>query len=173
MDDTDTLQLLKPAKVYIVPHLAEKCTALLIERMNPENVLVIYNRALVFDESKLAEFCLKFVDRQIDKIITTENFLLMEPEILCTLLDRDNLRIDECTLFKAVVKWTEMECTRQDLEFTRENARSVLGRALYLLRFPTMAQEEFCIEVVPTDILNKDEIIGIFMNLCITSKDLT
>lgn len=63
MDDVDTMHLLQPAKVYIVPHLADKCTELLIERISPDNVLIIYNRALVFDEPKLAMLCLRFLDR--------------------------------------------------------------------------------------------------------------
>jgi len=169
MDDVDTMLLLKPAKVYIVPHLAVKCTELLLERMSPENILLIYNRALIFDESKLAEFCLRFLDRQIDKVIATENFLDIDQPTLCTLLERENLRVEECTLFKGVFKWTETECMRKGIEVTTSNRREVLGRALYLIRFPTMTKEEFSIEVVPTNILGKDEVIGIFMNLCITS----
>jgi len=63
MDDVDVMLLLKPAKVYIVPHLANKCAYLLIDKMSPENVFLIYNRAIVFDEPKLADVCLRFLDR--------------------------------------------------------------------------------------------------------------
>ena len=65
MDDVDALLMLKPAKIYIVPHLASKCTELLITKLNPENVFLIYNRAIVFDEPRLAEICLRYVDRYI------------------------------------------------------------------------------------------------------------
>jgi hypothetical protein len=133
MDDVDAMLLLKPAKIYIVPHLAIKCADLLIDKMSPENVFLIYNRAIVFDEPKLAEVCLRYLDRygavvyfqlirgicwtkikydcivigvfrQIDKVIVTDEFLEIELETLCTLLSRENLRINECVLFKAVLR---------------------------------------------------------------------
>ena len=65
--------------------------------------------------------------------------------------------------------WSEAECKRLGKETTSENQRGVLGRALHLIRFPSMTQEEFSIEVVPKDVLTKDEIISVFMNLCISS----
>jgi len=65
------------------------------------------------------------------------------------------------------LRWTEMECQRKGVEATPSNQRETLGDSLYLLRFPTMSQEEFCIAVVPAGILTESEIIGIFMNMCI------
>lgn len=104
MDDADAMMLLKPAKIYIVPHLADKCAKLLINKMSPDNVFLIYNHAITFDEPDLASVCLKFLDRQIDKVIQTEEFLEIDRETLCTLLERENLRINECLLFKAVMR---------------------------------------------------------------------
>ena len=72
MDDVDALMLLKPAKIYIVPHLANKCADLLIDKMSPENVFLIYNRAIVFDEPKLAQVCLRFLDRHDELIFVFE-----------------------------------------------------------------------------------------------------
>ncbi|CAG7732507.1 unnamed protein product [Allacma fusca] len=170
MDDVDALLMLKPAKVFIVPHLACKCTDLLITKLSPENVFLIYNRAIVFDEPQLAQVCLRFIDRQIDKVILAEEFLDIDLETLCNLLARDNLRINECTLFKAVLSWSEAECKRQEKELTPSSQREVLGRALHLIRFPSMTQEEFSIEVVPKEILSNEEIISVFMNLCISNE---
>lgn len=66
MDAVDAMLLLKPAKIFIVPHLANKCAELLIDKMSPENIFLIYNRAIVFDELKLAEVCLRYLDRWAD-----------------------------------------------------------------------------------------------------------
>jgi len=63
-----------------------------------------------------------------------------------------------------------MECQRKGVDAIPANRREALGRGLYLLRFPTMAQEDFCLEVVPSDILTQTEIISIFMNLCIGNE---
>lgn len=58
-------------------------------------------------------------------------------------LERDTLGIREVRLFSAVVRWSEAECQRQQLQVTPENKRKVLGKALALIRFPLMTIEEF------------------------------
>lgn len=58
-------------------------------------------------------------------------------------LERDTLGIREVRLFNAVVRWSEAECQRQQLQVTPENKRKVLGKALALIRFPLMTIEEF------------------------------
>lgn len=58
-------------------------------------------------------------------------------------LERDTLGIREVRLFTAVVRWSEAECQRQQLQVTPENKRKVLGKALALIRFPLMTIEEF------------------------------
>lgn len=58
-------------------------------------------------------------------------------------LERDTLGIREARLFNAVVRWSEAECQRQQLQVTPENKRKVLGKALALIRFPLMTIEEF------------------------------
>lgn len=58
-------------------------------------------------------------------------------------LERDTLGVREVRLFNAVVRWSEAECQRQQLQVTPENKRKVLGEALALIRFPLMTIEEF------------------------------
>ena len=58
-------------------------------------------------------------------------------------LERDTLGIREVRLFTAVVRWSEAECQRQQLQVTPENKRKVLGKALALIHFPLMTIEEF------------------------------
>lgn len=59
------------------------------------------------------------------------------------MLERDTLGIREVRLFNAVVRWSEAECQRQQLQVTPESKRKVLGKALGLIRFPLMTIEEF------------------------------
>lgn len=64
-------------------------------------------------------------------------------DTLVAVLERDTLGIREVRLFNAVVRWSEAECQRQQLQVTPENKRKVLGKALALIRFPLMTIEEF------------------------------
>lgn len=69
--------------------------------------------------------------------------LLPAADTLVAVLERDTLGIREVRLFNAVVRWSEAECQRQQLQVTPENKRKVLGKALGLIRFPLMTIEEF------------------------------
>ncbi|NXP72439.1 BTBD2 protein, partial [Ramphastos sulfuratus] len=64
-------------------------------------------------------------------------------DTLVAVLERDTLGIREVRLFNAVVRWSEAECQRQQLQVVPENKRKVLGKALSLIRFPLMTIEEF------------------------------
>lgn len=68
---------------------------------------------------------------------------LSPADTLVAVLERDTLGIREVRLFSAVVRWSEAECQRQQLQVTPENKRKVLGKALALIRFPLMTIEEF------------------------------
>lgn len=68
---------------------------------------------------------------------------LPSTDTLVAVLERDTLGIREVRLFNAVVRWSEAECQRQQLQATPENKRKVLGKALGLIRFPLMTIEEF------------------------------
>lgn len=68
---------------------------------------------------------------------------LSTTDTLVAVLERDTLGIREVRLFNAVVRWSEAECQRQQLQVTPENKRKVLGKALGLIRFPLMTIEEF------------------------------
>jgi len=63
IDDMKVLQLLRPAKKYIVPHLIEKCSDILMSELRAENVFQVYNYAVFFDLKKLEGACLRFIDR--------------------------------------------------------------------------------------------------------------
>lgn len=67
----------------------------------------------------------------------------LSADTLVAVLERDTLGIREVRLFSAVVRWSEAECQRQQLQVTPENRRRVLGKALALIRFPLMTIEEF------------------------------
>lgn len=64
-------------------------------------------------------------------------------DTLVAVLERDTLGIREVRLFNAVVRWSEAECQRQQLQVVPENKRKTLGKALSLIRFPLMTIEEF------------------------------
>jgi BTB/POZ domain-containing protein 1/2 len=67
-------------------------------------------------------------------------------------------------------RWSEAECSRQQLPATPENKRSVLGRALSLVRFPLMSVEEFAIGAAQSGLLSDREVVSLFLYFTVNPK---
>jgi len=104
--------------------------------------------------------CLDTIDKHTVEALAAEGFLDIDFDTLTTVLERDTLRIREVVLFNAVVRWAEQECQRQTLADNPDNQRVVLGRALYLIRFPLMTVEEFAVDVAQSGILTDREVVS-------------
>ncbi|KAK2118541.1 BTB/POZ domain-containing protein 2 [Saguinus oedipus] len=89
--------------------------------------------------------CVEFLKKNLNTVdaITAEGFTDIDLETLVAVLERDTLDIREVRLFNAVVRWSEAECPRQQLQVTPENRQKVLGKALGLICFPLKPIEEF------------------------------
>jgi len=61
-----------------------------------------------------------------------------------------------------VFRWAEAKCDKLKLPSTPENQRKVLGRALFLIRFPLMSLEEFSKVVVDSGLLTERETLQFF-----------
>lgn len=151
-DDIDVesetvMSILYTAKKYAVPALEQECVEFLKENIHSENVFMLLSQARLFDEPVLARMCLEAIDKSTSEALSSDGFVDVDLETLCTVLSRDSLGIRENKLFSAVTKWSEHACLKQDLEITAENQRTVLGKAIRLIRYPLMTVEEFAIQV--------------------------
>ena len=101
------------AKKYIVPSLAEKCVEFLETNLAVENLFVVLQQALQFDEEKLEKKCWDMIDMETSEAIVSDAFTEISQSTLVEFLKRESLNVKEVDLFKAVVKWSEVECSRQ------------------------------------------------------------
>ncbi|NXP47543.1 BTBD2 protein, partial [Heliornis fulica] len=131
------------AKKYAVPALEAHCVEFLKKNLRADNAFMLLTQARLFDEPQLASLCLENIDKNTSDAITAEGFTDIDLDTLVAVLERDTLGIREVRLFNAVVRWSEAECQRQQLQVIPENKRKVLGKALSLIRFPLMTIEEF------------------------------
>ncbi|XP_065225122.1 BTB/POZ domain-containing protein 2-like [Planococcus citri] len=158
------------AKKYAVPALEKHCVEFLQHNLSPDNAFMLLTQARLFDEPQLASLCLKTIDRHTGDAITAEDFIDVDLDTLCCVLERDTLRIKEVKLFHAVLRWAEAECKRQNLPVTADNQRTVLDRALKLIRFPLMAIEDFASTAAQSGILTDKEIVSIFLYFTVNPK---
>ncbi|CAB4021429.1 BTB POZ domain-containing 6-like [Paramuricea clavata] len=152
------------AKKYLISPLAEKCCKVLEASIKPDNVFVVLEQAIHFDEKMLEAKCWNIVSVETLECINSEAFCNIGSHTLNALLKNEMLEITEVHLFTAVLKWVDNECARQgtNVEDDIGARRRVLGDNVYEIRFLEFSQEDFAKYVPPIGILTETEIISIF-----------
>ncbi|XP_040593787.1 BTB/POZ domain-containing protein 2 isoform X1 [Mesocricetus auratus] len=164
------------AKKYAVPALEAHCVEFLKKHLRADNAFMLLTQARLFDEPQLASLCLESIDKNTADAISAEGFTDIDLDTLVAVLERDTLGIREVRLFNAVVRWSEAECQRQQLQVTPENKRKALGKALGLIRFPLMTIEEFAAASplpagpAQSGILVDREVVSLFLHFTVNPK---
>ncbi|KAM6040033.1 BTB/POZ domain-containing protein 2 isoform 1-T1 [Theristicus caerulescens] len=158
------------AKKYAVPALEAHCVEFLKKNLRADNAFMLLTQARLFDEPQLASLCLENIDKNTSDAINAEGFTDIDLDTLVAVLERDTLGIREVRLFNAVVRWSEAECQRQQLQVIPENKRKVLGKALSLIRFPLMTIEEFAAGPAQSGILTDREVVSLFLHFTVNPK---
>ena len=154
---------------YIVPSLTERCIDVLHECMQPGKVLELLEEATYFDEKELKKKCWEVIDKHTTDVVSSDTFCDISQETLIHLLKRDTLHIAEADLFKAVLKWSEIQCAKNGVQATGQNKRRFLNNAVNEIRFLLMSQEEFTQHVFSSELLPAEEILQIYGRFNITS----
>ena len=155
------------AKKYLIPSLAEKCSKVLEENAKPDDVFMMLEQAIKFDEKKLEEKCWDIVSKKTPECVNSEAFYNIGSLTVNALLKRHILKVSEVELFRAVLKWIDRECARQGIDIENKTARRrVIGDNVYNIRFLDMSLEDFAKTVSSTGILTETEVISIFQKFC-------
>ena len=162
----NTMFMLYLAKKYIVTSLADRCVEFLMDILAVENAFVLLEQAIEFDEKELEAKCWELVDLKTTDVVAAEGFTDISGATLATLLKRQTLKVNEVDLFKAVIKWSEAECSRKEIEANAKNKRIVMGNAIYHIRFASMTAQEFAQNVSQSGILTPEEIILFYDKFC-------
>ena len=150
------------SKKYVVPVLTEKCVGVLESNIKSENVMSILEQATHFYEQKLEMSCWTFIESNTEDVVSSKDFNNISQKTLASLLKRDDLSILEVELFRAVLKWSDVQCSKKDIAATSENKRSVIGDAIYDLRFLAMNEREFAHNVATSGLLTAGEMLPIY-----------
>lgn len=142
--------------------LSEKCIAFLANNMSVDNVCLIYQHSMLYDEDKLVQKCHAFIEMRTEDIVHSPSFLNIPQTTLLEIVSFDRLTISELDLFKMCSLWAIEECKRQDIEVNGENQRHALAEVLYHLHLPTLELKDFANVVAKTGILDAEEKCAIF-----------
>ena len=96
--------------------------------------------------------------------LTSDAFADIDFDTLMSILSRETLNCKETVVFTAANHWAKAECKKKDLDPNEaENRKTVLGKALYKIRFPAMSIADFADVVAMSGMLTLQEINDVFL----------
>ena len=159
---SNVMHVLYLAKKYMLPSLADKCSAYLQENLEASNVFSILPHAKKFDDQDLKNRCWKVIEKHTEEAVTSDEFVTLERSLVESVVKKEVLNVKEAELFKAVDRWATKEIERQGLNPDGETKRRIIGEELLnAIRFPLMSQKEFLAVVPDSNILTTKEIVDL------------
>jgi BTB/POZ domain-containing protein 1/2 len=156
------MDVLYAARKYAVQGLETLCREYLNSNKTVENVCTILEQAHLFDDEELQTDCLKLIFAEPTAVLKSAGIQDLSSASLEKILDGEELKAPEDVIFGAMLIWADGECCRRHLEVTDENRRNVLGRLLYLIRFPVMDKDFYTNTVARSNILSPEEKVELF-----------
>ena len=151
----NVVRVMYAARKYLLDGLVEHCELFLNTKITTDNVCTILDDCIRYNENELVDTCHHFVDRNVKNVVNSDHFQRISEAGLRVLLSSDLLgEVEEVDLFKACIKWAQMQQTGDDKG--RRSVRDILGPLLYEVRFVgRMSVKEIC--DIRHDILTSDE----------------
>lgn len=158
-------EVMNLSNIYEMKSLDEICSAYLETSLREDQIFQVLETAVLNGMPKIQHICLTKIGENVPRLFKLPSFLEVNLKTLCLLFENELLDCDESDVFKAAIKWAEHP---NPAAINKCLARKKLDRAIYLIRFPTMAIEVFdrCLDE-PNIFLRSNEISSIFR--CIVS----
>ena len=159
---SNVMHVLYLAKKYILPSLADKCSAYLHENLGASNVFSILPHAKKLDDQDLENRCWEVIEKHTEEAVMSDEFVTLDRSLVESVVKKKLLNVKEAELFKAVDRWATKEIERQGLIPSGETKRKIIGEELLnAIRFPLMSQREFLAVVADSNILTTKEIVDL------------
>ena len=158
LSGSNVMQVLYLANKYMVPSLAEKCTAYLRDNLKASNVFCILPHAQKFEDKDLEDRCWEVIEKKTEEAVTSDEFVTVERSVVESVVKREVLNVKEVELFRAVDRWATEESERQGRTPEGDVKRRILGEEIVkAIRFPVMSLKEFASVVIDSHILTFKE----------------
>ncbi|KAL3069975.1 hypothetical protein niasHS_015738 [Heterodera schachtii] len=115
-----------------------------LDELDMPNLFSVFYAAKKYEVISLVLRCFDQIDKRAIQIFQSIPFLSINQQLLCDLLKRDQLMInDEIEIWEAALRWADNQCHKNGKEITGANRREMLGPALFNIRFPAILHEDF------------------------------
>jgi hypothetical protein len=121
-----------------------------------ENFNLIYQTSFENDSFlKLQKFCTNLTSKEPDKIFKSPNFSSIPEKLLITVIQSDNLQIEEIQVWRHVLKWGLAQnpvLPSDPTNFSKEDFNTLknsLQNCIPFIRFYNLTSDEFSDEILP------------------------
>ncbi|TNN07717.1 BTB/POZ domain-containing protein isoform 2 [Schistosoma japonicum] len=171
-NDIDLLfYVLYATKKYILPRLTQICVEYLKDLITADNVCMMLDRSIFFDEVDLTHRCWHVIDVLAPDVLASQGLLTLNANCVHDLVSRNTLNCQESEVFAAVGRWAGAECIRLGIRDVVSNRVQVAANILPLIRFPTMTLSDFAENVAYSGYLSLEMVRDLFVY--ITTNKLT
>jgi len=178
-DILDIVKILKAASEFSLQELINHLQSFLIENKTnwlEQNFSLIYQTSFENDSFlKLQEFCSNVAANEPDKIFNSSDFTSIPEKSLITLIQNDNLQMNDAQIWECVLKWgfaQNSELPSELTNFSKEDFKAlkrILQQCIPFIKFNNLSSKEFKDKVLPfKKILPKElyeELLDTFLSL--------
>ncbi|KAL3078311.1 hypothetical protein niasHT_032717 [Heterodera trifolii] len=165
LNGQNAMTVLYAANKYNISSLVKALLDFPINEM--PNVFLAFVQARFLSEKHFSRRCLDYIDQNAETLLKSEEFLQIDQNLLCEIIERDQLKIDdELTIWNAAIRWADDRCAQMLIECSAVNRRDALGPALSKIRFPLITKREFSLIIVPSCVLTVEEVIAVLQYHC-------
>ena len=139
--------------------IAKKCVEIVESIFSAEDILTILHQTVQLNEKKLEKKCWDFVELHTSEVVVFNGLTDINQVVLKDILKRESLNVNEFDFYNAVLKWSEAECSRKEIEANAKNKRTAIGNAMHKIRFASMTLQEFSQTTSQSSMLTPEEMV--------------
>ena len=166
-DNSDIIKILVAASELSLQELITYLQSFLIENKAnwmEQNFDLIYQTSFENDSfSELQKYCTDLITKGPDKIFKSPNFSSIPEKLLVSIIQNDNLQVNEIQIWEHVLKWGIAQNPELPFDVTDyskddyKTLKNTLQQCIPFIRFYNLTSKEFMDKVLPYEkILPKD-----------------
>ncbi|XP_041372638.1 BTB/POZ domain-containing protein 3-like [Gigantopelta aegis] len=179
IDGRNVIGLLYASKKYDIVDMERKCLRYIQSAMSSHDVCFemehahLYNVRVLYNDRDLMEKVLAYIWKNAKAVLKSASFCDLCHDCFMKVIEADQQKAGEESVFEASIAWSEAQCRRQGREVTRENRRSVLGDSVHLIRYSKINPKYFVQKVSLSSLLTEAEENKILRSFIIQNQDVS